>query len=100
MEALVEEFMVHVRHERGHAANTQRTYAALLQRFVQWASGRSLATGQVRTQDVSDFLASERMRPAVKKGPGRPRKGALSSSSLYAQVAALRAFFQIGRAHV
>ncbi len=95
MEALVEEFMVHVRHERGQAANTQRTYAALLNRFVAWAAGRGLASARdVRSQDLSDFLASERARPAKKKGPGRPRKGALSSASLYAQVAALRAFFR------
>jgi len=95
METLVEEFLVHVRHERGQSANTQRTYAALLGRFVAWATGRGLANARDTTPGhLMEFLASERSRPARKGGPGRPRKGGLASTSLYAQVAALRAFFR------
>ena len=97
METLVEEFLVHMRHERGQAANTQRTYAALLGRFVAWAAGHGVASARdVRSPHLFDFLAAERERPARKGGPGRPRKGGLSASSLYAQVAALRAFFRFG----
>lgn len=95
MESLVEEFLVHVRHELGRSANTQRTYAALLARFVGWSAQQGImAARDVEPAHVLDFLATERARPPRVGGPGRPRKGALASSSLYAQVAALRALFR------
>ena len=37
METLVEDFLQHLRHEKGQAEHTQRTYAALLKKFLAWA---------------------------------------------------------------
>ena len=37
LDALVEEFLIHLTHERGLAAHTARTYQALLKRFTDWA---------------------------------------------------------------
>lgn len=103
MNHLVEDFLVHVRHERGQAAHTQRTYAAMLGRFVAWAEAEGLKQARdVRFQHLMRFLEVERQRPVT--GPGRRRKSdapdsgvrkrTLSSSSLYLLVAALRAFFR------
>jgi len=37
MQTLVEDFLQHLRHERGQAEHTQRTYAALLNKVVAWS---------------------------------------------------------------
>ena len=37
MRELVEDFLIYLRHERGLADHTQRTYADLLGAFVAWA---------------------------------------------------------------
>src|SRR3989442_13286109 len=42
MQNLVEDFLQHLRNERGQAENTQKTYAALLGKFVSWADGHGL----------------------------------------------------------
>ena len=49
MQTLVEDFLQYLRHERGQAEHTQRTYAALLNKFVAWA----------REQGLSDWKAVE-----------------------------------------
>src|SRR6266849_4458049 len=49
MQNLVEDFLQYLRNERGHAENTQKTYAALLGKFVAWA----------RSQDLGDWRAIE-----------------------------------------
>lgn len=89
---LVDEFLVHLRHERGQAAHTQRTYAHLLGEFVSWAEprGRRQWT-EVTFADLMAFLEHQRMRPT--RAPGE-EPATLSSASLYLQVAALRAFFR------
>lgn len=100
---MVEDFLVYVRHERGQAAHTQRTYAALLGRFVKWCGDRKIAgVRDVGFEQLMQFLESERNRPT--RGRGRPRRvegggaerplGRLGTSSLYLLVAALRAFFR------
>jgi len=97
MRHLVEEFLVHLRHERGQALHTQRTYAAMLGRFADWAEARSIPNAAaVTTADLVSFLEHERNRPAKQEGPGRPRlRGTgLSSASLHLQSAALRSFFR------
>ena len=82
MEALVEDFLVHIRNERGQADHTQRTYSALLKKFLSWASNKKITDWKsVRPNTIIDFLQHERGRR-------------LSAESLYLQIAALRAFFR------
>jgi integrase/recombinase XerD len=93
MQNLVEDFLQHLRHERGRAEQTQKTYASLLGHFLRWAEARQIH----RWEDVSAtvlraFLQDEgRRRPAEGK---RPTSGRLSTGTLYLQIAALRAFYR------
>ena len=93
MQTLVEDFLQHLRHERGQAEHTQRTYAALLQKFVAWATDNGLNDWKVvKLRDLMAFLQSERER-SVKNAPtNSPRR--LSSESVYLEIAALRAFYR------
>jgi integrase/recombinase XerD len=96
MDALVEDFLFHVRHERGQAENTQRTYAAQLKRFVGWAERRGLKDWSAVTPALLlDYLQAERER---KPAANRPGNATLSSQSVYLQVAALKAFFKFAEA--
>ncbi|MEY2409669.1 MAG: integrase/recombinase XerD [Verrucomicrobiota bacterium] len=91
MQELVEDFIQHLRNERGHAGNTQKTYLALLNNFIQWARRQGINDWrQVEQSHLVSFLQAERTR-GIKNGPS---KGArlLSGESVYLQVAALRAF--------
>jgi len=82
MEALVEDFLVYLRNERGQADHTQRTYAALLKKFSEWASKKKITDWKAITPaNIIEFLQHERSRR-------------LSAESLYLQIAALRAFFR------
>lgn len=97
MQNLVEDFLVYLRHERGLAEHTERTYAALLGNFLVWADKRGLKDWKdVTLRDLMDFLEHERNR-ALKD---EPKEGArrLSSESLYLQIAALRAFYNFAEA--
>ncbi len=99
MTTLVEEFLVYVRHERGQAAHTQRTYAALLGRFSDWAAPQGIEKPRdVTFQHLMQFLEAERNRPITGPGRGKAKPGAatknLSAASVYLQVSALRAFFR------
>jgi integrase/recombinase XerD len=92
----VEEFLIHVRHERGQADHTQRTYAALLGRFVRWTEQQGLSEARaVKASHLTDFLEHERQRALEGQAadPDHPERH-LSSASLYLQVAALRSFFR------
>ena len=92
MEDLVEDFLQYLRNERGQSDNTQRTYKALLDKFVGWATERKLDWRSVRLTHLQDFLRSEQSRAKVTgKQPSAKR---LSSESVYLQIAALRAFFR------
>lgn len=92
---LVEEFLVHVRHERGQSANTERTYAALLGRFAAWAESKDIGSaGGIRFEHLMEFLEHERARKLEGQAKDGKRGTKLGSSSLYLQVAALRAFFR------
>lgn len=95
MHVLVEEFLQHVRHERGQSEHTQRTYAAQLKRFVDWAVTRGIDNWRaVELQHLMAFLQHERERaPARKSGEGDSQER-LSSESLYLAIAALRAFYK------
>ncbi len=107
---LVEEFLVHLQHERGLAQHTLRTYSHQLGQFVAWAPTRGLASWrEVKFADLMAYLDHVRARPLAEvpggltqpaaeeeNGPAGKGKPAarLSSASVYLQVAALRAFFR------
>jgi integrase/recombinase XerD len=93
MEELVEDFLVYLRHERGQSEQTEKTYAGMLFRFVNWAKGRQIgAWPKVTLKDLTDFLQHERMRKLENAPEDSPKK--LSSESVYLQIAALRAFYR------
>jgi integrase/recombinase XerD len=90
MRALVEDFLVYLRHEQGKSEQTQKTYAALLGNFLNWADKNKISDWKTVTLSVlMDFLSHERQRPLKDDDSGAK----LSSESLYLQIAALRAFF-------
>jgi len=93
MQNLVEDFLQHLRNERGQAENTQKTYAALLGKFVSWADGHGLTDWkQVQLSHLMAFLEHERER-AVDNGQENSSQR-LSSESVYLEIAALRAFYR------
>jgi integrase/recombinase XerD len=92
MQSLVEDFLVYLRHEKGQARQTEKTYAALLSNFVSWAEKNGLSDWKAVTlRHLMDFLEAERGR-ALKNDPDAAARR-LSSESLYLQIAALRAFY-------
>ncbi len=92
MQTLVEDFLQHIRHERGQAEHTQRTYAALLGRFVKWAGQHGIKSWDaVESQDLQKFIGDERQRELETPGPATRR---LSGESVYLEIAALRAFYR------
>ena len=102
LHTLVEDFLQYSRTERGQAEHTQRTYAALLGRFVQWAQSKGLNDWRsVELKHLTDFLIYEQTRPRragrpprdpSKKTQSPPKKA--STSSIYLAIAALRAFYK------
>ena len=93
MDALVEDFLQYIRHERGQSENTQRTYAALLRKFTNWAGDHSLSAWKdVRLKHLQEFLQFERRR--VPSGEEEDSRKRLSTESVYLEIAALRAFFR------
>ncbi len=93
MHALAEDFLFSLRHERGQAEHTQKTYQGLLARFIAWAEAQKLASWRdVKLTHLTEFLQHERDRRL--DGATEASKARLSSESLYLQIAALRAFFK------
>jgi integrase/recombinase XerD len=93
VEALVEDFLQYLRHERGQAEHTQKTYAALLNKFVTWAAEQGLADWKaVELNHLMAFLQHERVRALANEPKESPRR--LSSESVYLEIAALRAFYR------
>ncbi|MEY4386724.1 MAG: site-specific tyrosine recombinase XerD [Verrucomicrobiota bacterium] len=93
MQALVEDFLVYLRHERGQAEHTQRTYAALLGKFTTWAESQGLTDWQqVELSHLMRFLEHERERPLADEPKESTKR--LSSESVYLEIAALRAFYR------
>ena len=90
---MVEDFLQYLRHERGQAEHTQKTYAALLNKFIAWAGKQRLTDWkQVEPRHLLAFLQQERQRPLA----GEPKESTkrLSSESVYLEIAALRAFYR------
>ena len=93
MQNLVEDFLQHLRHEKGQAEHTQRTYASLLSKFVGWAEKQGMREWKAVTlSHLMQFLEHERNR-ALENGE-EDSKRRLSGESLYLEVAALRAFYR------
>src|SRR3974390_1929884 len=93
MQNLVEDFLQHLRHERGQAEHTQRTYAALLKKFTDWAREQSIADWKsVETRHLMSFLEHERKRALANQPKDSPRR--LSTESVYLEIAALRALYR------
>jgi integrase/recombinase XerD len=93
MQALVEDYLQYLRHERGQAEHTQRTYAALLKKFVDWAQKQGLTDWKsVELRHLMSFLEHERERALAGQSKDSPRR--LSSESVYLEIAALRAFYR------
>jgi integrase/recombinase XerD len=93
MNQLVEDFLQYLRHERGQAEHTQRTYAALLGKFVTWAEGQGISDWKgVEFRHLMAFLQHERERALAHQPKESPRR--LSSESVYLEIAALRAFYR------
>jgi len=90
--AAIEDFLQHIRHEKGQSPQTQKTYAALLNRFRQWAESRRLSNWQdISRKHLTEFLKHERNRTPQGQGEQGDQ---LSPESVYLQVAALRAFYK------
>jgi integrase/recombinase XerD len=93
VQALIEDFLQYLRHERGQAEHTQRTYAALLNKFVAWAGEQGLADWKsVDLRHLMAFLDHERKRALANQPKESTRR--LSSESVYLEIAALRAFYR------
>jgi integrase/recombinase XerD len=93
MQTLVEDFLQYLRHERGQAEHTQKTYAALLGKFIAWAAKQNLTDWkQVELKHLMAFLQHERERALANQPKDSPRR--LSSESVYLEIAALRAFYR------
>ncbi|MCX8107613.1 MAG: tyrosine recombinase [Verrucomicrobiae bacterium] len=95
MLVLVEEFLDHIRHERGQSEHTQRTYAAQLKRFVAWAAAHGVANWQaVELRHLLAFLHHERERTLTRTRASDRSGRRLSLESLYLEIAALKAFYR------
>ena len=116
MQTLVEDFLQYLRHERGQAEHTQKTYAALLKKFTDWAAKQNLTDWKsVELKHLMAFLQYERARNLLPVGRASSRAGLgaakqsggssvasphqnslrrLSSESVYLEIAALRAFYR------
>jgi integrase/recombinase XerD len=93
MESLVEDFLIYLRHERGQAEHTQRTYAALLGKFIAWAGTQGLTDWRtIELSHLQTFLNHERTRRPDGESADSVKR--LSTESLYLEIAALRAFYR------
>jgi integrase/recombinase XerD len=93
VQTLVEDFLQYLRHERGQAEHTQKTYAALLGKFIAWAAKQNLTDWKsVELKHLMAFLQHERGRPLADEPKESVKR--LSSESVYLEIAALRAFYR------
>lgn len=93
MRELVEDFIQHLRNERGQSENTQKTYFALLNQFVGWADKQGFRDwGAIELSHLIAFLQHERARALAHQPPEGTRR--LATESVYLEIAALRAFYR------
>ena len=63
MNALVEDFLQHLRNERGQSENTQKTYFAVLRQFVAWAGRQGVTQwSSIELSHLLSFLQEEQAR--------------------------------------
>ena len=93
MNAGVDDFLQHIRLEKGQSTQTQKTYAAMLARFIAWAESCGIGKwDDVQRKHLTEFLRHERNRPP--EGKAHEDKDQLSPETVYLQIAALRAFYK------
>jgi integrase/recombinase XerD len=93
VETLVEDFLQHLRHERGQAEHTQRTYASLLRQFIIWAQKQGLNEWKsVELRHLMQFLQHEKARKLATNPKNSSQR--LSSETVYLEISALRAFYR------
>ena len=93
MQTLVEDFIQHLRNERGQSENTQQTYFLLLKKVIAWAEKEGMRNwNDLKLPHLLAFLQHERARPL--EGPAKDTARRLSSESVYLEIAALRAFYR------
>lgn len=90
---MIEDFLQYLRHERGQAEHTQRTYQAQLERFAAWAKARGLKDwSEIELAHLTAYLQHEQNRRLAGEPEGSVRR--LSTESVYLEIAALRAFYR------
>jgi integrase/recombinase XerD len=102
MQALIEEFGQYLRHERGQSEHTQKAYSNILTRFANWSNQQSIKNwNEIEFTHLLGYLKHQRKEITSKsnkpqKKPGRPRSKSskLSTSSLYLEIAAIKAFYR------
>ena len=102
MQALIEEFGQYLRHERGQSEHTQKAYSNILTRFANWSNQQSIKNwNEIEFTHLLGYLKYQRKEITIKsnepqKKPGRPRSEStkLSTSSLYLEIAAIKAFYR------
>ncbi|MFP4035989.1 MAG: site-specific tyrosine recombinase XerD [Desulfobacteraceae bacterium] len=77
---LLDQFIAHLRVERGLAPNTIQSYSRDLVEFLSFLDGRGVSAGSAAREDVSDYLAS--------------LYGRLSSRSVSRRLSSIRMFFR------
>ena len=93
MDELVEDFLQYLRNERGQSERTQGTYKFLLDKFITWAKPQKVTEWRsVTLSHLTSFLLQEQQRPPADEPKESTRK--LSTSTLYLEIAALRAFYR------
>jgi len=93
MRHLVEDFLQYLRHERGQSERTQQTYSDLLGMFVNWAESNGIDDWEdVTLQTLMEFLQHERTRAPMDAPEDSTAK--LSASTVYLEIAALKAFYK------
>ena len=93
MQLLVENFLQYLRHERGQADNTAKTYAALLDKVLKWSEAQNIKSWEaVELKHLMAFLQAERARTLAHEPKGSTKR--LSGESVYLEIAALRAFYK------
>lgn len=93
MHELIEDFLQYLRHERGQAELTQRTYQAQLETFAAWAKTQGIHHWrEVTLAHLTAFLQHERTRALARQPEDSTRR--ISPETLHLEIAALRAFYR------
>ncbi|HBT21340.1 MAG TPA: tyrosine recombinase XerD, partial [Verrucomicrobiales bacterium] len=61
MQALIEDFGQYLHHERGQSEHTQKAYCNILNRFADWAKGKSIERwNEVTLTHLLSYLQHQR----------------------------------------